>query len=216
MAGGSAAPVAAGPLPLPGLGAVILAGGRGRRLGGADKPALLVAGRSLLAVALAAADGGPIVVVGPARDLPPGVRGVREQPAGGEPAAALAAGFAALPPLSPGALVAVLAADLPGIAAGTVARLRTALPASGPAAGAVLVDATGHRQQLIGVWRRAALASALARRDSWHNIAVRELLAGLPVIEVPGAASETHDIDTPADLRQWHGQLQGQCDEPPP
>jgi molybdopterin-guanine dinucleotide biosynthesis protein A len=199
---------------------VILAGGRGRRLGGTDKPALLVGGRSLLAAALAAAADGPIVVVGPERDLPPGVRSAIERPVGGGPAAALAAGFRALPPLGPGALVAVLAADLPGITASTLARLRAAL-LTGPvvagadgvggsgavgesgAAGAVLVDPTGHRQQLIGVWRQAALSAALARRRSWHNISVRELLSGLPVIEVPAAGGETDDIDTPDDLRRW-------------
>jgi len=189
----------------PEYAAVILAGGRGRRMGGTDKPALVVGGRSLLAAALAAVIGGPIVVVGPDRELPPGVRSTIEEPAGGGPAAAVAAGVRALPPLGKGALVAVLAADLPGISVGTLARLRAALAAQPDSVGAMLVDRAGHRQQLIGVWRYGALAAAITRRESWHNVSVRELLSGLLVAEVPGAADESDDIDTPEDWQRWQG-----------
>jgi molybdopterin-guanine dinucleotide biosynthesis protein A len=169
---------------------------------------LLVGGRSLLSAALAAAAGGPIVVVGPTRELPPGVRSAVEKPAGGGPAAAVAAGFQALPPLGPDALVAVLAADLPGISADTLARLRAELVGHPDADGAELVDASGRRQQLIGVWRHAALAAALARRDSWHNGSVRELLSGLLVIEVAGTGGESDDIDTSDDLQRWLGSFE--------
>ena len=58
------------------VAAIVLAGGAGRRLGGADKAALDVGGRTLLERALAAVSGVPTVVVGPARPLPPGVFGV--------------------------------------------------------------------------------------------------------------------------------------------
>ena len=95
---------------------MILAGGRGRRLGGRDKPALLVGDRSLLDIAIDAAGDCPIVVVGPARDLPAGVLAATRGPARRWP------GGRASPPGSPrcrrspaGALIAVLAADLPGI-----------------------------------------------------------------------------------------------------
>ena len=73
--------------------AVILAGGQGRRLGGRDKPALLVGGRTLLDRALDAVSGVPVVVVGPPRALPAGVFRVAEDPPGGGPAAAVAAGL---------------------------------------------------------------------------------------------------------------------------
>jgi molybdopterin-guanine dinucleotide biosynthesis protein A len=203
---GPAAQVLADRGSLPGFASVILAGGRGRRLGGTDKPALQVAGRSLLDTALAAAAGGPIVVVGPARELPAGVLSTIEQPSGGGPAAAVAAGFQALPALGPDALIALLAADLPGISAGTVSRLRSALRAAHPElAGAVLLDTTGRRQQLISLWRREALAGALDRRDTWHGASVRDLIAGLPVVEIPGSAGESDDIDTPDDLQRWKG-----------
>src|SRR5438093_914016 len=94
--------------------AVVLAGGAGRRMGGADKAALAVAGRPMLHRVLAAvADASPQVVVGPPRaGLPAGVVRAQEDPPGGGPVAAVAAGLGAL--AAHGAeVVAVLAADLP-------------------------------------------------------------------------------------------------------
>ncbi|MDG4761229.1 NTP transferase domain-containing protein [Micromonospora sp. WMMD710] len=92
--------------------AVVLAGGAARRMGGVDKPALPVGGRSMRDRVLAAvADAAPRVLVGPAEAVPPGVRVTREDPPGGGPVAAMAAGLARLDPDT--TLVAVLAADLP-------------------------------------------------------------------------------------------------------
>lgn len=118
--------------------AIVLAGGKGSRLGGRDKPALSVHGRTLLRIALDAVGGCPVVVVGPPRDLPAGVRSVLEDPPGGGPAAAVAAGLAAIPETEADALVAVLAADLPGITSATIGRLCAA--AAAEPAGALLVD----------------------------------------------------------------------------
>lgn len=197
--------------------AVVLAGGRGSRLGGQDKPALRLGGRSLLEIVLSAVGGVPAVVVGPARELPGDVVVVREEPAGGGPAAAVAAGLAALPDLPHDALVVVLAADLPGITAHTIDRLCTVLSAAEQpradassaapeqlsADGAVLLDGAGRRQYLAGVWRFAALAAAVERRPTWHGAALRELLDPIRTIDVAGLESETADVDTPADWRRW-------------
>ena len=99
----------------------MLAGGRASRLGGADKPALVVGERSLVAsVTSAAADAGArlVIVVGPPR---PGLvlaRGrllvVREEPPGSGPVPAMRRGLAEV--TAPWVLV--LAADLPFIRAG--------------------------------------------------------------------------------------------------
>jgi len=191
--------------------AVILAGGDGRRLGGLDKPGLRVGDRSLLEIAIAAVRGGlpdpTVVVVGPFRQLPDDVVQVREDPPGGGPAAAVAAGVAALPNPEPGVLVAVLAADLPGITAGVVNRLAAVLSSSrsggDPTGGAVLVDPSGHRQYLAGVWRYSELSAAVGRRPGWAGAALRELLAPIEVIEMLGSEQETADVDTPADWRRW-------------
>jgi molybdopterin-guanine dinucleotide biosynthesis protein A len=110
-----------------------------------------------------------------------------------------------LPELPDGAFVAVLAADLPGIAASTVDRLSAALSAEiqGSTDGAVLLDPGGRRQYLIGVWRYGALQAAIGRRASWHDAALRELLAPISVIQVAGSDHEAADIDTPSDLGRW-------------
>lgn len=211
-----------------GFAAVVLAGGRARRLSGVDKAGLRVAGRTLLGhVLVATADAEPVVVVGPERPAA-GVVWTREDPPGGGPVAALAAGLAALPPntgLAPdtalppntglaalpddaaagggaaAGLVAVLAVDQPGVTARTVRRLRTALADRPDAAGALLVDDTGRRQWLAGVWRVAALRAALPADPAGGSL--RAVLGGLPVVEVAALPGEADDVDTPEDLRRW-------------
>ncbi|RAN97229.1 Molybdenum cofactor guanylyltransferase [Micromonospora saelicesensis] len=92
--------------------AVVLAGGAARRMGGLDKPALPVGGRPMRDRVLAAvSDATPQVLVGAADAVPAGVRVVREDPPGGGPVAAAAAGLALLDPDV--SVVALLAADLP-------------------------------------------------------------------------------------------------------
>lgn len=181
-----------------GYDAVVLAGGTARRLGGVDKPALDVGGRSLLDGVLAAVvDAGRVVVVGPPRDLPAHVAQVREDPPGGGPAAAVAAGLSEV--RAP--WVALLAADLPLLTAGVVAALRRA--AAG-ADGALLVDADGHDQVLTSVWSTGGLRTAAAGQDL-HGAPLRALLRGLSVVRVPLAdagAADWFDCDTDDDLRR--------------
>jgi len=75
-----------------GYDAVILAGGRARRLGGLDKPGLDVGARTLVENVVAAVPGARrVVVVGPERGLRK-VIGVREDPPGSGPVPALRAG----------------------------------------------------------------------------------------------------------------------------
>ena len=81
--------------------AVLLAGGRGSRLGGAEKAELQHAGRPLVTqwCAALAARGVAVVVVGPAGLaplVPPGTVLIQEQPRYSGPAAALYAGWSAL------------------------------------------------------------------------------------------------------------------------
>lgn len=76
--------------------AVILAGGGARRFGGADKPGMVIGGRSLIArVADTVAGAGRVVVVGPARPELPSALVVHEDPPGSGPVPALRTGLAA-------------------------------------------------------------------------------------------------------------------------
>lgn len=174
---------------------IVLAGGSARRLSGVDKPVLSVGGKPLLARAVHALEGAErVVVVGPRR---PGfdVVWTRETEPGTGPVAALAAGLAFVPENVE--VVTVLAADLPGVRRSTVDRL---LAAIGDAEGAVLVDATGARQWLLGAWRVSALMAALP--EQVENAALRRMLSGLRVVDVPAELGEADDIDTPEDLER--------------
>lgn len=123
---------------------LVLAGGRGRRLGGPGKPALDVGGRRMIDVVRGALEGArALTVVGPGGDLV-------EQPPGGGPVAAIAAGLARV--TAP--VVVVLAADLPFVTAETVRRLVAAAPATA-------VDDEGRAQYLLGAYPTSALRAAL-------------------------------------------------------
>ncbi|MEZ5211956.1 NTP transferase domain-containing protein [Gordonia sp. (in: high G+C Gram-positive bacteria)] len=179
--------------------AIVLAGGRARRLAGADKPAELVGGRRLLDIALdAVAGAGRIVVVGPDRPLPPGVLVTREDPPYSGPVAAVAAGTAALEATDDAGSaydrpVVLVASDLPEITAAQIDDLRAELERSRVPV-VLAADAGGHPQYLLGVWRRAALAPL---RHAPADSSMRSLIPGNAVF-LP--VSGTGDVDTPADL----------------
>jgi molybdopterin-guanine dinucleotide biosynthesis protein A len=175
--------------------AVVLAGGRARRLGGRHKPGIELAGRTLLDRALAAVSAADsIVVVGPRQTTSVPVRWTLEQPPGGGPVAAIAAGLAVVGDADE---VAVLAADLVGVTADTITRLRAALAARPDADGAVLRDDV-RRQWLIGVWRADALRAALPPDPADRSL--HGVLSGLTITEIPALPGESADVDTPADL----------------
>jgi molybdenum cofactor guanylyltransferase len=140
---------------------VVLAGGTSRRMGGGDKTALdLGAGRSVLDHLVSGLDPVvPVVVVGPERPLERSVTWTREQPPGGGPLAALAAGLTAEPPASADWVV-VLAGDQP-FAAGAVPDL---VAARAPQVDVVLgVDGQGRDQPLLAAYRRSAALTTLAQ-----------------------------------------------------
>ena len=185
-----------------GLDAIILTGGQGSRLGGAEKSALIgVDGLTTLqrtVVACREVNAGRVVVVGPphtAGELD--VEVTQESPPGSGPAAAIAAGWALLESdgLTDGNVV-VLACDMPNVAPGV-----KALVAAGSGGdGAIAVDG-GQKQWLLALLRRAALAKACARLDwSAGDPSVRRLLGDLDLAEVAVPAGTADDLDTPEDL----------------
>ncbi|MBB5954177.1 molybdopterin-guanine dinucleotide biosynthesis protein A [Saccharothrix tamanrassetensis] len=167
---------------------MILAGGRGSRLGGVDKASVEVAGRTLLEHALGAVRGaGRVVVVGPAKDVA-GVVWAREEPPGGGPVAGVAAGLAHVAARR----VVVLAVDQPGVTSSTVERLL------GVGGAAVLVDDEGRPQWLAGVWETDELRAAMPVEP--RGASMRSVLGPLRPAEVAALPGEAWDVDAPGDL----------------
>ncbi|GAA2150293.1 hypothetical protein GCM10009760_44590 [Kitasatospora kazusensis] len=179
--------------------AMVLAGGGARRLGGADKPAQLVGGQTLLDRVLAACrDAGTTVVVGPRREtVRDGVRWTREQPPGGGPVAAIAAGLA----LVTADRVLLLAADLPFLDRPTAARLLAALDDEAADA-ALLVDAAGRDQPLAAAYRTAALRASLAALGDPSGLPLRRLTTPLRTVRLADPAGAAYDCDTWEELAQ--------------
>lgn len=180
--------------------AVILIGGTGTRMGGADKAALELAGSTLLERALSAtAAATEVVVVG--RPVPTSrpVSWTVEEPPGGGPAAGLLAGLDRLGAAP--ALVAALAVDMPQVTTSTFHRLGAALQADPEAAGAVLVDDRGRSQPLCAVYRVASLQSARPIDPTRaHGMPVFALIGSLRLLRLRAQGSEASDVDTWDDL----------------
>jgi molybdopterin-guanine dinucleotide biosynthesis protein A len=186
--------------PAFGWTALVLAGGRGSRLGEVDKAALTIGGRPALDRILSSLpDGVPVVVVGPQRPTRRPVTFRQEQPRFGGPVAGIDAGLVAV-----GTPVTVLmAVDMPW-AGELVQRLITEF-AGREAPALVPVDASGFRQPLCAVVRTDALRAALALIDNPRGASMRDLMSRLDVRERPLLEAESawvEDIDTPADLRR--------------
>lgn len=175
----------------PGVGewdAIVLAGGRGSRLGGVDKASLEFEGQTLLARTLAAvAQASRIIAVGDV-DVPE-VLVVREEPRFAGPAAAIGAGLVEV--RAP--YVLVIGCDQPFVA-------EAIGPLLGAAAGdgAIAIDPDGRRQQLMCLLSTDALRGAVAAQPGLVDLSVRTLLAPLELTEITVPARAALDIDT------WH------------
>lgn len=184
----------------PAAAALVLAGGRSARLGGADKASVEIDGVALLDHVYAAVRGcSPIIAVGPDGIGRPGVRVVREDPPFGGPAAAVAAGVMALDD-SDAAEAWLLACDLPR-AAELVARLE-AVPIPHHADGVACVDAEGRTQWLAGRYRLSALKNAVAQHPQPTGMSMRKLFEDvrLQLVDDGGAAV---DLDTWAAIEHY-------------
>lgn len=177
--------------------AVVLAGGASRRMGGTDKTAFPVAGRTLLDRVLeAVGDAAQVVVVGDPRAVETAVTWAREQPAGTGPLAALGAGLRR----TTAPTVVVLAADMPFVTADVVRLLVDTLAATADIEGVVLVDDEDREQWLCSAWSRAALATIRTVAGG----SLRAALGSLRFARVTTDAGNPPwlDCDTPDDLRR--------------
>lgn len=184
--------------------ALVLAGGRGSRLGGIDKAGLQVHGRRLVdRVISAAREAGAkaVTVVGPQSAGTMADRVLREQPAFAGPLAGIAAGIGHV--AAP--WVMVLACDLQHPQA-VIHRLAF-LPESGDADGVILVDQDGREQWMAGIYRTEALARMCDQLgEAVLNAPVRKALMVLELDRRPISNQDSLDIDTPEALEQARAQ----------
>lgn len=206
----------------PGLGAILLAGGRATRVDGAAKPLFDVGGQSLLATAVqAASDAGarPITVVAPVLDPALDVVWVREDPPFGGPAAATIAALESWPLPTAEApdpeWTLLLACDLPSAGAAVRRLLADIMLVPSDTDGLCLADASSRPQWLTGVYRTGALraaASALPHRG--RDAPVRALLHDLAIAVVSAPDTLTLDVDTWQDLEEARARA-AQAEEQP-
>lgn len=182
-----------------GFAAIVLAGGRARRMGGVLKPLLRVGAVMMLDRALAAVvEAAETVVVGPSEldDHLHGVRRVQEQPPGSGPVAGIAAGLGAIE--QEAHEVVVVAADLPFLTGAAIDGLRRGGDC------AVYVDEQGRRQPLVARWSADGLRRALAAVPP-ENASMKNLLAAASVTELAWVGQRPppwFDCDTPQALEE--------------
>lgn len=181
--------------------AVILAGGKGSRMGNVSKADLEVGGRRLLDIVLEAANGASTTVVVGDVAVPDGVLLTREEPAGTGPAAGILAGLEAIE--SPSEWVLVLACDLPDAPA-AVNQLLTHLPdVEDDVDGICLHEEDGRLQHLLACYRFSALQKAGEQVGDMANRGVWRLMEPLNLQAVSPGTASVQDLDTPEQLRQW-------------
>jgi molybdopterin-guanine dinucleotide biosynthesis protein A len=171
--------------------AIVLAGGSAHRMGGTDKIALDVGGRTMLERVVAAVGSAQtVIVVGPHRSISAPVLWCREEPPGSGPASAVAAAL----PLVSGDVVALLAADQPLLTERFVCELVAAVGESG----VVAVDPEGRAQWLCSAWPVALLHAAQFRGGGSLHAA----LSALPWTPVASHGRDVFDCDTDDDVRR--------------
>lgn len=180
--------------------AIIVAGGRGSRLGGVTKADLQVGGQRLLDRVLTSARHARQRVVVGLVDVPEGVMQVSEDPPGSGPAAGLVAGLDAI--VDPSEWTLVLACDLPG-AEDAVPQLVAAALDGGDADGHCLGSEDGTPQWLLGIHRSVALRGAAAAYGDARQRSVRGLLAPLRLAVIKDVDDVGRDVDTWGDYEHW-------------
>jgi molybdopterin-guanine dinucleotide biosynthesis protein A len=185
----------------PRFDAVILAGGRGRRLGGVDKAQLELGGARLVdrvARAARAVGAAQVIVVGPEDTLTSGGVVVREDPPFSGPLAALAAGLTEVHQ----PWVMLLPCDLarPDALCAALSQAWRSQRQPGDD-GLLLRDSSGRQQWLAGVYSASMLRGALAALGGdCAGLPLRRVFQGAQLREASVDDSVSFDIDRPEDL----------------
>lgn len=179
---------------VPGVAGLLLTGGASRRMG-VDKSSLLVGGRPLGTVTaeLLRRVVSPVLEVGPGWTSLPSVE---EEPRGGGPLVAIAAGAAALAGRGQAGPAVVVATDLPRLGLSFLHRL-----AAHPSDLSVVPVVAGHPQWLAARWSPQTLlfAQRLVAEGERQMAALDEDVEWL---DEPQWTDQLVDVDTPADLER--------------
>jgi molybdopterin-guanine dinucleotide biosynthesis protein A len=174
--------------------AIVLAGGSGSRLGGADKALIEVDGVTLLQRSLQAVTSAhSVVVAGPERAGIGGVEWVQEDPPGAGPVHALAA---ALDRVEREVLI-VLAVDHPFVTEDLIARLVAAVERGDGA----IVNGGGRDQYLVGAFRTSSFRRAIASLAETRGASAKSLLAPLKLVRITDERAAV-DCDTWAEIEE--------------
>lgn len=189
------------------LGAVLV-GGASRRMG-RPKALLNIDGQPLAArvgASIAAAGATRVVAIGGELDWQDsvGLDVVPDRWPGIGPLGGIATALQWAAESDPASLVIVVACDQPNVLPDTIKALATGLTSASPEVGAIaLVTHDGYLHPFPSVWRATSvsiledLVAAGERRAATGFVAVGGS-------QITGQAAEVADLDTPADLTQWH------------
>lgn len=182
------------------IDAIVIAGGRGTRLGGSlpgDKASIPVAGWTLLEHALRVVAGAKCtVVVGPETITSRPVLWAQEDPPGAGPPAALAAGLERVS----AERVIVLGGDMPRFAPAVDALVR-ALDAEPTADVAAMRSDDGRPQPLGCLWRTVALRAAIRGRADGASL--RAMFDTVECVVVDDPKRWSADVDTAEDVNEF-------------
>lgn len=190
---------------VPGLDVIILAGGRGKRMGGIDKATVAVDGERLIDHLLdevSVLDALQQVIVVSSRNLQvrPGVKLTAEEPPFSGPVAAIYAGMEALQERA-AERTAILAVDAPE-AANLIPELTEALDEAGAEA-AVIREENGHLQPLCAVWHTESLWLAINELGETADRPVKALLGQANSVAEVAGTGEERDYDTLSELADF-------------
>ncbi|MGD7002407.1 molybdenum cofactor guanylyltransferase [Corynebacterium halotolerans] len=181
---------------------IIVAGGRGKRMGGVDKAAVTVNGERLIdhlldEVSVLDALQQVVVVSGRNLEVRPGVKVTAEDPPFSGPVAGILAGMEELREAA-AERTAVLAVDAPESAT-LIPELNEALDESG-ADVAVIREEGGHLQPLCAVWHTESLWLALNELGDAANKPAKALVGAAGSVTELAGTGEERDYDTLEEL----------------
>ena len=167
--------------------AIILAGGRARRLGGTAKPDVMIGAASLLERTVTAVQNAERIIIAGDASVDGCITVHEPEPFGGP-----VAGLAAALPHATADQVLVVACDHPFLERA----IPTLVDAADGSGGVIAVDHEGVRQNLLVCVGRAVLSGAMADLGSPIDASMRQLLSHLDLREIVVDERAVVDVDT--------------------